>query len=153
MHRFAHCQIPFILIMYGYSIYIWHDRKIGNMLHMWHTGNYPLIIFCYGSNGMLYGAIMYTRWLLRFEFQLPHLILSPAMATEKNWPLSQFHISYQNSEIIWPKVPISDFQSQLSMSKIIQNFQNRISLKNITLWAHFFVIDIFGKIQFLKHFI
>ena len=62
------------------------------------------------------------RWLLRFEFQLPHPLLSPALATDEKWPLCQFHISYQNLKINWPKVPISDFQSQFSMSKIIRNF-------------------------------
>ena len=67
---------------------------------------------------------LYIRWLLRFEFQLPHPILRPALATDKKWPLSQFHISYQNSEISWPKVPISDFQSQFSMSKIILNISS-----------------------------
>ena len=60
--------------------------------------------------------IINTRWLLRFEFQLPHPILRPALATDKKWPLSQFHISYQNSEISWPKAPISKFQSPHPMS-------------------------------------
>ena len=96
---------------------------------------------------------MDTRWLLRFEFQLPHPILSPALATDKKWPLSQFHISYQNSEISWPKVPISDFQSQFSMSKIIRNFLKNFFIEEYHFRGTFFVIDIFWKIQFLKHFI
>ena len=49
--------------------------------------------------------------LLRFEYQLPHQILCTTLATDKNYHLSHFHISYQNSEISWPKVPISDYQS------------------------------------------
>ena len=35
------------------------------------------------------------------------------------------------------KMPISDFQSQFSMSKIIRIFLNFFSLKNINLGAHF----------------
>ena len=74
------------------------------------------------KNFSKFKPIVSTRWLLKFEFQLPHPIISPALASDKKWPLCQFHISYQDSEISKPKEPISDFQSQLSMSKIIQNF-------------------------------
>ena len=79
--------------------------------------------------------------------------ISASTSNPKKWPLkSQFHIFYQNSEISWPKVPISDIQSQFSMSKIIRNFLK----KNFIEEYHFrgiFVIDIFWKIPFLKHFI
>ena len=87
--------------------------------------------------------VVNSRWLLRFEFQLPHPILSPALATDKKWPLSQFHISYQNSEISWPKVTISDFQSQFSMSKIIRKFQKKNFIEEYHFRDTFFVIDIF----------
>ena len=93
-----------------------------------------------------------SRWLLSFEFQLPHPILSPALATDKKWPLSQFHISYQNSEISWPKVLISDFQSQFSMSKIIRNFLIFFFIEEYQFRGTFFVIDIFWKLPFLRHF-
>ena len=43
-------------------------------------------------------CILYTRCLLRFEYQLPHLILCTTLATDKNDPC-HFNISYQNSEI------------------------------------------------------
>ena len=45
-----------------------------------------------------------SRYLLRFEYQLPHPILYTNFATDKKWPLSHFHISYQNSEISWQKM-------------------------------------------------
>ena len=64
----------------------------------------------------------------------------------------QFHTSYQNSEINWPKVPTSDFQIQFSMSKIIQNFLKKFSLKNIILGAHFLLLT-FKKNSILEHFI
>ena len=53
-------------------------------------------------------------WLLRFEFQLPHPTLSPALATDEKWPLNQFHISYQTSKISWPKAPV---RAELSFSQ------------------------------------
>ena len=46
------------------------------------------------------------RCLLRFEYQLPHPILCTTLATDKKWPLSHFHISYQNSEISWQKMDL-----------------------------------------------
>ena len=79
---------------------------------------------------------MHISWLSRFEFHLPHPILSPALATNKQWPLSQFHISYQNSEISWPKMPISNFQSQFSMSKIIWNFLKMFFIEEIFCYWH-----------------
>ena len=33
---------------------------------------------------------LYIRWLLRFEFQLPHPILRPALATDRKWTLVNF---------------------------------------------------------------
>ena len=85
-------------------------------------------------------------WLLRFEFQLPHPTLSPALATDEKWPLNQFHISYQNSEISWPKAPISDI-SQFAMSKIIRIFLILFSLQNIIFWAHFLLLKFLKKIK------
>ena len=85
--------------------------------------------------------LWYFKWLLRFEFQLPHPILSPALATDKKWPLSQFHISCQNSEISWPKVQISDFQSQFSMLKNIPNFLKRFFISG----THFLLLTFFEK--------
>ena len=51
------------------------------------------------------------------------------------------------------KVAKFDFQSQFSMSKIIQIFLILFSLKNISLKEGFFVIVIFWKLQFLNHFV
>ena len=85
--------------------------------------------------------VICNRWLWRFEFQLSHSILSPALATDKKWPLSQFHISCQNSEISWPKVQISDFQSQFSMLKNIPNFLKRFFISG----THFLLLTFFEK--------
>ena len=52
----------------------------------------------------MYIVQLHIRCLLRFEYQLPHPILCTTLATDKKWPSSHFHISYQNSEISWPKM-------------------------------------------------
>ena len=48
---------------------------------------------------------------------------------------------------------ISDFQSQFSMSKIIQIFLIFFFIEEYQFRGMFFVIDIFWKLQFLKHFV
>ena len=50
------------------------------------------------------------------------------------------------------KVPISDFQSQFSMSKIIRIFQKKF-IEEYQFRGMFFATDIFWKLQILKHFI
>ena len=45
-----------------------------------------------------------TRVHLRFEFHVPHQILYTTLAIDEKWPLSRFHISYQNSKISWQKM-------------------------------------------------
>ena len=47
------------------------------------------------------------------------------------------------------KVRKMDFQSQFSMSKIMQIFLNFFSLKNTNLEAHFLLLAFFDKINFL----
>ena len=44
---------------------------------------------------------------------------------------------------------ISDFQSQFSVSKIIRIFLNFFLLKNTNLEAHFLLLALFDKINFL----
>ena len=50
-------------------------------------------------------------------------------------------------------MPISDFQSQFSMSKIIQICLNFFFIEEFDFRGTPFVIDIFWKLQFLNHFI
>ncbi len=47
------------------------------------------------------------------------------------------------------KVPISDFQSQFSMSKIIRIFPIFFFIEEYHFRVMFFVIDIFWKLDFL----
>ena len=57
------------------------------------------------------------------------------------------------SKSIDGKMTISDFQSQFSMSKIIQIFLIFFFIEEYQFRGIFVVIDIFWKNQFLKHFI
>ena len=65
----------------------------------------------------------------------------------KNDPLkSRFHISYQDSEISWWKMPISYFQSHFSRSKISQICPIFFSSKNIKLGDQLLLMKFFEKI-------
>ena len=48
---------------------------------------------------------------------------------------------------------ISDFQSQFSKSKIIQIFLNFFFIEEYQFSGTFFVIVIFWKLKFLRHFV
>ena len=48
---------------------------------------------------------------------------------------------------------MSDFQSQSYMLKIIQIFLNFFLIEEYQFRGLFFVVDIFWKLQFLKHFV
>ena len=61
--------------------------------------------------------------------------------------------TYQNSKISWQKMPISDFQSDFSMSKIIRIFLNFFFIEEYQFRGTYIVIGIFWKLQFLKPFI
>ena len=50
-------------------------------------------------------------------------------------------------------MPISDFQSQFSMSKIIRIFLNFFFIEEYQFRGIFVVSDIFWKLQFLNHFV
>ena len=63
------------------------------------------------------------------------------------------HQTYQNSKISWQKMPISDFQSEFSMSKIIRIFIIFFFIDEYQFRGTYIVIGIFWKLQFLKPFI
>ena len=61
--------------------------------------------------------------------------------------------TYQNSKISWQKMPISDFQSDFSMSKINWIFLKKNFIEEYQFRGTYIVIGIFWKLQFLKHFV
>ena len=84
------------------------------------------------------------------EFQVAHPILMTTLATDQKWPLSHFHISYQNSKISWQKMGTILVKSALNALKI-KVFKKKNFIEEIQFSGTFFVIDIFWKLQFLKH--
>jgi hypothetical protein len=100
-----------------------------------------------------------TRCLLKFEYQLPHPIIRTTLATDKKWPLSHSHISYQNSEISWPKMGLilvnkCQFQKKVllkwysSMKKIFRKFW---IIFDIDQWPKLGLrLDVEAEIQILK---
>jgi hypothetical protein len=72
---------------------------------------------------------------------------NPALTTDQNDPFKSISYLLPKLGISWPKVLISDFQSQFSMLKIIRIFLKKISLKNIILGAHF-LLSTFKKNPF-----
>ena len=82
------------------------------------------------------------------EFQVAHPILMTTLATDQKWPLSHFHISYQNSKISWQKMGTILVKSALKIEvfKKIKCF-----IEEIQFSGTFFVMNIFWKLQFLKH--
>ena len=69
------------------------------------------------------------------------------------WKMAIFHKEHFFIRSSDRKMPISDFQCQFSMSKIIRTFLNLFSMKNINLGTCFFVVDIFWKLHFSKDFV
>ena len=88
-------------------------------------------------------------------------IVSATSASNGNlieWKIALFQkkkfcqINLRSKSSDW-KMAISDFQSQFSMSKIIRIFLNFFFIEEYQFRGMFFVIDIYWKLQFLKHFV
>ena len=76
---------------------------------------------------------MLNRWLLRFEFQLPYPILSPALAIDKKWSLVNFISLTKTQKSADQKCRFLTFKVNFLYPKL----SKKISLKNIILRAHF----------------
>ena len=72
------------------------------------------------------------------------------LTTDQKWTLSHFHISYQNSKISWQKMSTILVKSTSNALKI-EVFQKKSFIEEIHFSCTFFVIDMFWKLQFLKH--
>ena len=113
-----------------------------------------LIFFNEKKNRKIRTIFGIENWQLQFLTMFTQLSARPkkkffTMSTEFDKNISDW--SYDCTD---QKMPISDFQSQFSMSKIVRIFLFFFSLKNINLARSiFFVIDIFWKLELLKHFV
>ena len=62
------------------------------------------------------------RYRPRFFDQVGHQTTSAYIENKHYFTKACHHQTYQNSKISWQKMPVSDFQSEFSMSKIIRIF-------------------------------
>ena len=92
--------------------------------------------------------VLHTRWLLRFEFQLPHPILSPALATDKKWV--NFISLTKTQKSADQKCRFLTFKVNFLCQKLSETFQKIFSLKNIILGVHFLFLTFFQKFNFLS---
>ena len=82
---------------------------------------------------------LFSRCLSRFECQLPHPILCITLATDKKWPLSHFHIPYQNLVISWWKmglILVNKVIYELIFTKIVNN-KKMGPLNDVLQWNFF----------------
>ena len=77
------------------------------------------------------------RWVSVVEFHDPTLIIGKVFGQESTVVKWNYQILGLHPVAVRQKVPILDFQSEFSMSKIIRIFLKKNSLKNINLGAPF----------------
>ena len=105
------------------------------------------------SDFFVTSASDYYRYLLRFFDWGAHETMYAHIGNKHFFTKSCHCQTYQNSKISWQKMPISDFQSDFSMSKIIRIFLKKIFIEEYQFRGTYIVIGIFWKLQFLKPFI
>ena len=76
-----------------------------------------------------------SRWVSVVEFHDPTLIIGKVFGQESTVVKWNYQILGLHPVAVRQKVPILDFQSEFSMSKIIWIFLKKNSLKNINLGA------------------
>ena len=89
-----------------------------------------------------------NRFLSRFFDRWAHETMHAYIGNKHFFTKSFCRQTYQNSKISWQKMPISDFQSDFSMSKIIRIFLIFFSLKNTNLGAHILLLAFFENSNF-----
>ena len=87
-----------------------------------------------------------SRYLSRFFDRWAHETTYAYIGNKHFFTKACHHQTYQNSKISWQKMPISDFQSDFSMSKIIRIFLNSFFIEEYQFRGMFFVIDIFCQL-------
>ena len=93
-----------------------------------------------------------VRWVSVVEFHDGALSIGKVFGQESTVVKWNYQILSLHLVTVCQKVPILDFQSEFSMSKIIWIFLKKNSLKNINLGAPL-VKSIFCWLQFQNHFI
>ena len=100
--------------------------------------NYPSKL--YGTFDLVWVPI---RYLLRFFDRWAHETMYAYIGNKHFFTKSCRCQTYQNSKISWQKRPISDFQSEFSMSKIIRIFLKFFFIEEYQFRGTYSVIGIF----------
>ena len=107
---------------------------------------WDLFLLCYISG-------VWNRWVSVMEFHDPTLIIGKVFGQESTVVKWNYQILGLHPVTVCQKVPILDFQSEFSMSKIIQIFLKKKFIEEYQSRRTFFVKSIFCWLQFLNHFI
>ena len=91
---------------------------------------------------------LHNRYHLIIFHQLPHQMVAQLSGKQHFFIKKKFWQINVHSKFSDRKMPISDFQSQFSMSKIIRIFLKKNSLKNINLGACFLLLTFFENLNF-----
>ena len=91
---------------------------------------------------------VFNRFLSKFVDRWAHETMHTYIGNKHFFTKSFRHQTYQNSKISWQETPISDFQSDFSMSKIIRILVIFFSLKNINLGAHILLLAFYENFYF-----
>ena len=89
------------------------------------------------NNVKRHGLRAHDRWVSVVEFHKPTLGIGKVFGQESTVVKWNYQILSLHLVTVCQKVPILDFQSEFSMSKIIRIFLGKNSLKNINLGAPF----------------
>ena len=100
----------------------------------------------------IFGVIL-TRWVSVVEFHDPTLCRGKVFGQESTVVKWNYRILSLHLVTVGQKVPILDFQSEFSMSKIIQIFLKKKIIEEYQFRRTFFVKSIVCWLQFLNHFI
>ena len=93
------------------------------------------------------------RWVSVVEFHDPTLGIGKVFGQESTVVKWNYQILSLHLVTVCQKVPILDFQSEFSMSKIIRIFLKKKFIEEYQFRRTFFVKSIFFWFQFLNHFI
>ena len=94
-----------------------------------------------------------SRWVSVVEFHDRALSIGKVFGQESTVVKWNYQILSLHLVTVRQKVPILDFQSEFSMSKIIRIFLKKFFIEEYQFKGTFFVKSIFCWLQFLNHFI
>ena len=117
---------------------------------VWHLNSSTNPRQCYKRQMPIH--VLFTRWVSVVEFHDQALSIGKVFGQESTVVKWNYQILCLHLVTVRQKVPILDFQSEFSMSKIIRIFLKKI-IEEYQFKRTFFVKSIFGWLQFLNHFI